>query len=282
MRTAWLNGDLVDEASAGVSVRDRGLLLGDSVFETIAVYDGRPFRLDEHLARLERSAQLVILSLPLSREEFATAVRSVIEANSLARGSVRLTVTRGVGPSGIALPPSPSPTVLVSASELRDLDSLQGEGVDVIATRTPKIPTECIPAEAKTGNYLNGILARAEAQRSGAFEAVLCHVHGDLAEATTANVFCVIGGQVYTPPADGRILPGLARAEVFLIGAELGVPVIEARLHPDRLLTSDEVWLTNSLIEIAPVRSVEEIRLPRPWRMYERFLAAYRERVARG
>ncbi len=282
MSTVWLDGNLVPEDGAGVSVRDRGLLLGDSVFETIAVYRGQPFRLDEHLARLERSAQLVLLSLPTAREEFASAVRSVIDANRLERGSVRLTVTRGSGPPGIALPPAPSPTVLVTTSEARDLGSLQSEGVDVIATRTPKIPTECIPAEAKTGNYLNGVLARAEAQRSGAFEAVLCHVHGDLAEATTANVFCVIGGKVYTPPADGRILPGLVRAEVFQIGAELGIPVLETRLHPDRLLTSSEVWLTNSLIEIVPVRSVEELPLPRSRPFYERFIAAYRERVARG
>jgi len=275
MSIVYLNGLLLPEEEARISPRDRGLLLGDSIFETMPVYSGRVFLLDRHLARLADSAAAVLLNLPCSSEDLVRAVTDTIEANGVAMGSVRLTVTRGVGPAGIDPLAETTPTVLVMTAAPRDLAPLKAAGVDVVISDVVRNLPAAVPCFAKTGNMLNNILGRAAASRAGAFEAVMLNTDGTVAEGTVSNVFAVIGGIVHTPPADGRILPGVTRGAVLEILSELNVAAVEQPFGMPELLSAEEIWLTNSLIEVLPVRSCAGRPLPGPWPVWQKVDAAY-------
>jgi len=281
MSLVFLNGALVPEAEARVSVRDRGFLYGDSVFETLPVYSGRVFLLAELLSRLVASASRILLPLPWTVEELAQSVTVTIGANSLDRGSLRLTISRGTGPPGIDPLAHCQPTLVIAPAPARDHTTDRERGVAVVISSVPKASAEAIPADAKAGNWLNHILARRDASEAGAFEALLLHADGSVAEGTVSNAFAVRGGTVATPPADGRILPGITRWAVLRLLAELGIPAEERVLLPDDLHAADEVWITNSLIEILPACSLDGEPLASPWPLCRHVQQAYTDWVRR-
>lgn len=281
MSLVFLNGALVPEAEARVSVRDRGFLYGDSVFETLPVYSGRVFLLAEHLARLTASASRILLPLPWTVEDLAQFVTATIGANSLDRGSLRLTVSRGTGPPGIDPLAQCQPTLVIAPAAARDHTVEREHGVAVVISSVPKASAEAIPADAKAGNWLNHILARRDAAEAGAFEALLLHADGSVAEGTVSNVFVARAGTVSTPPADGRILPGITRWAVLRLLAELGIPAEERVLLPADLRAADEVWITNSLIEILPVNRLDGVPLATRWPLCRHVRQAYADWVAR-
>ncbi|MBQ0819510.1 MULTISPECIES: aminotransferase class IV [Microvirga] len=244
----WLNGTLCSVETARIVPTDRGLMLGDGLFETILVQAGQPRRLVAHLARLHAGARVIGLALPPIN--FTAAFQALLDANSLSDGSLRLTITRGSGPRGILPPADPQPTILITAYPLAPhLASARC----VLARCTRR--NEYSPlAGVKSLNCLDNVLARREAAARGADDAILCNTAGLLAEATAANLFLVRGRQIMTPPLGDGALPGVMRAAMLDLGA------VEMRLSAEDILDADEAFLTSSL-GMRGVCQIEQRRL---------------------
>jgi branched-chain amino acid aminotransferase len=229
---AYINGRFLPESQASVSIFDRGFLYGDGVFETMRTYGGRIFRAVEHMDRLFTGLQALGIESVLSPEELRAVCRSLTEMNGTSEGVARVYRTRD------------SIVVTVRPHELaaRNLTAL---------VSTVRIDSHL--SQHKTANRLPYILAQQEAQSEGADEAVLLNAAGRVVEFTTSNLFIVMDGQLYTPPLTDGPLPGITRHVVLTLAKEMGVPVNETGFGPEFLETADEVFATNSLLEIAPV-----------------------------
>lgn len=243
----WLNGNLVDEVDARIRADDRGFLLGDGVFETLAVRDFKPLRLDRHLARLAEGLRVCGIVPPYSPDDLQAALRKTAQVNGIEHGTLRLTVSRGPAPRGLRPPVNSSPSVLITAfvQPLAPPKPIKA----VIAATTRR--NEHSPlSRIKSLNYLEGVLAVMEAHQRNADDALLLNTAGFLAEASAANLFCVIDGKTVTPPISDGVLPGVMRAAVIeAIGA------IERSISPDQLESASEVFLTNS----GGIRAIVEI-----------------------
>ncbi len=243
-----LNGVLMAAADARIDPADRGLTLGDGLFESLRARDGEILRLDAHLARLRAGAAVIGLPLPMSDEALGDSLRETLRGNDIDDGVLRLTVTRGPAGRGLLPPASSHPTILVTAAAQGGQPP--GPVAAVIAATTRR--NEYSPlSRCKTINYLDNILARREADERGADEALMLNTAGRLAETTIANLFLVIGGDLVTPPVADGALPGVMRADVIaLAGAG------ERPLAPEDLARASEAFVTNSL-GIRPLVSVD-------------------------
>jgi len=272
-----VNGDLVPAAEATVSVRDRGFMYGDAVFETMRAYDGAVFRFDAHLDRLANSCSLLGIDHDLPDAVFRERVRETLSANDLTEAYVKLSVSRGVQPGKLDPGPATDPTVVVQVSELD-----RGPAWDTPATLetspVQRIPDDAIPAAAKTHNYLNGILARRSVD---ADEAMLLDADGFVAEGASSNVFFVEDGTLHTPSLDGPLLPGITREVVLDVADGCGIPVETGRYDPDDLRSADELFCTNSTWELRPVERYDDTTYgDHP--VTDRLLDAYRARTRRS
>jgi len=232
-----LNGELVDAAAARIAPDDRGLTLGDGLFETIAVTKGAPKRLPAHLDRLRMNAKALGIPMPFTDKRLQDMVGALIAANDLSEAALRITLTRGPGVRGLAPPDGATPTLLITSGERPPLDSV----TLMVASCTRR--NEHSPlARIKSLNYLDSILARQEAVAAGADDAVLLNTQGRVAEATAANIFLLVGGGLLTPPVSEGALPGIMRAEVIrLARAE------ERAVTVGDLEAASEMFLTNAL-----------------------------------
>jgi len=264
----WLDGALVDEEAARVSARDHGFLVGDGVFETLRVYVGEPFDLEEHLARLAESA--AAMGLELGGHDLARAARDVLEVNALADARMRITVTSGGGPAGLARGGGP-PTVLVVAAPLTPWPPTSSAIVSRVR-RDEHSPL----AGVKTTSLAESVVALSEARAAGADEALLLNLAGDVCEATTANVFAVRDGVPVTPPLDSGCLAGITREHVLALGGE------ERALAPEDLRGADEAFLTSSTREVQPLVAIDggPVGDGRPGPVTGRLADAYSEMVA--
>ncbi|MFP4590951.1 MAG: aminotransferase class IV [Halobacteriales archaeon] len=259
-REAVVDGAVVDETAATVNVRDRGFRYGDAAFETMRVYAGSLFAWTPHADRLEATCEAIGLDHGLDRDTLLAHARRAIAANDLREGAVRLSITRGVQPGALA-PTSPvEPTVVVTVRSL-PRGGLDGEPVwdapaAVRVVETRKIPDACLPAAAKTHNYLNGVLARLELP-DGADEALLRDLDGRVVEGTTSNLFLVRDGTLVTPPTSAPVLPGVTRAGVLALAGALDVPVERRAPRPAELSEADEAFLTNTSWEVRPIGAVD-------------------------
>jgi branched-chain amino acid aminotransferase len=282
-RLASIDGTLHAPDEARVSVYDRGFLYGDSVFETIRTYGGEPFALADHLARLARSAERVGIDLPISAADFGMEIRLAVRAARNPESYARAMLTRGSGPLGLdpslALAPLRvilvEPLVLPPASAYRD-------GVKVVTVRTVRAADAA--QGAKVGNYLASLLALKHAKGQGAHEALILDGAGRVVEGTTSNVFLVQGGDLVTPPEEAGILPGITRAHLLEVAAELRCAVRQEPVTPADLAAADEVFITSSLREIIPVVRVDDVVVGggRPGRVTRALHAAFRARVGLG
>jgi branched-chain amino acid aminotransferase len=279
-----LDGRLVEEADARISVFDRGLLYGDGVFETMRACGGRIFRLEAHLERLERSALLAEFEDLPPRAALASDLTALLQANRLADARLRLTLTRGAGRPGDYVQAAGPPTRIATAAPFTGIDpALHAGGVALLVSRRQAVPAEVLDAAIKTTSRLASVLARREAARAGAFEAALLDAAGNLTEGTTSNLFLVRQGRLLTPAIDGRALPGVTRAVVLETARDAGIEVDERPLPAPLLGEADEIFLTNTSWEVLPVTRVDGRPAGggRPGAVTKALLAAYRERVRR-
>jgi branched-chain amino acid aminotransferase len=278
----YLNGSLVEEADAKVSVFDHGLLYGDGVFEGIRLYGGNVFRLDEHLERFENSAKAILLEMPLTRAQWSAAICETCRANGLTDGYIRAVVTRGVGDLGLApwLCAKPSYFVIASKISLYPKEHYE-EGLAIVTVATRRIGPAEIPATIKSLNYLNNILAKIEARQAGALEAIMLNELGHVAEATADNVFIVHKGEILTPSASQGALKGVTRSTIIDIAASLGIPERECTLTRYDIWCADECFLTGSGAEVIPVVKLDGrvIGTGKPGAITKRLLAEFRKRV---
>ncbi|MBI5406268.1 MAG: branched-chain-amino-acid transaminase [Nitrospirae bacterium] len=253
----FLNNSLVPEEAAKVSVLDRGFLYGDGVFETLRVYSGTIFHCNDHLDRLFQSAEAIYLQLPFTRDYLIEALYKTLEANHLNDAYLRLSVTRGVSEPGLDIGGCPSSTLTIIAKEFSGYpDNLYQSGIRAAVVNTRRIPASALNPAIKSLNFLNNIMARVEATRLNAAEAIMLNMEGYVAEGTVSNIFMVKDGIVKTPPLSAGILNGVTRSIVIDLLKENGIPVIEQAFYPNEFYTADECFVTSTLYEVMPMTSI--------------------------
>lgn len=250
----FINGSLVPKEDAKISVFDRGFLYGDGVFETIRIYNGVPFMLDEHMERLIAGLKaLRFQKLPAGVKVY---VSRVIEANKVSNGVLRIVVTRGEIVSGIDPLACMEPTVVITAKEGIPYNvEAYSRGFRAIVAKIRKDQRSPL-CRVKSANFLTHILARGEAADAGIDEALMLNYDGSLTEGTVSNLFLVKGNTIFTPSVESGILPGVTRKVVIVLAREMGFNVKEGEIGPEELLGGDEAFLTNSLLEIMPLVEV--------------------------
>lgn len=254
----YLNGKLIPEREAKISVFDHGLLYGDGVFEGIRSYNGRVFELEAHIDRLYDSAKAVALEVPLTRTGMLKAVCRTCKANGTTDGYIRVVVTRGVGTLGLNPYLCKKPQIIIIAADIQLYPKkLYADGLTIVTVGTMRNLPEAVNPRIKSLNYLNNILAKVEAINSGCMEAVMLNAQGAVAEATGDNLFIVRGNTVVTPPVSEGILEGITRNVVMGLARERGYAVHEARLSRYDLYTADEVFLTGTAAEVIGVVDID-------------------------
>ncbi|WP_408959488.1 aminotransferase class IV [Natrinema sp. 74] len=259
-RLYHVDGELVPASEATVSVDDRGFRYGDAAFETLRAYGGTVFAWDRHLERLDRTCEALSLAHGLSADDLRRRIDETLAANDLADAYVRLSITRGVQPGKLTPHPEVDPTVVVYVKPL-PRGGLEGEPVwndpaAVETVETRRIPDDAVPAAAKTHNYLNGILARAELG-DNADEALIRDLEGAIAEGATSNLFFVRDGELYTPTTDGPVLPGITRELVLECARVAEIPVHEGNYEVADVHAADEAFLTNRTWELRPIAALD-------------------------
>jgi branched-chain amino acid aminotransferase len=259
----YLNDRIVPEEEALVPVTDRGFLYGDGVFETMRAYSGVIFMLKRHMERLARSADLIGLGLPRDEDGIISAVMETIGANSLRDAITRVSVTRGAGPRGIDPTVETRPTFVVMAWPFSPYPSEFFErGVELITARTRRNISSSLDPAIKSMNFLNNIMAKGEASRAGAFDALMLNAEGYVAECTVSNIFFVRDGAVHTPSLASGILAGVTRQHVLSLARGLGHGVEEGMYMPEELQSANEVFLTGTSIEVLPVSRLDKAGFP--------------------
>ena len=276
----WLDGKLVDESEAKISVFDHGLLYGDGVFEGLRFYNGRVFRLEEHIRRLFDSAHAIVLDLPWTQEEVIKFTCETVAANGLKDGYIRLVITRGAGELGLNpyLCKVPSMFIIASTIKLYPEEHYEnGLAIITCATRRPA-PAALMP-QVKSLNYLNNIMAKVEAIQSNALEAVMLNEQGYVAECTGDNLFLLKNGVLLTPLISDGALDGITRAVIIELAEKLGVPFKEKSLTRYDIYTADECFLTGTAAEVIPVVALDRRKIGdgKPGEYTKRFLKAFHE-----
>lgn len=254
----YLNGKFVPEEEGKISIFDHGLLYGDGVFEGLRSYNGKIFKLDEHLERLYKSGKAIALEIPLKFEELKKAVIETVRINNLRDSYIRIVVTRGVGDLGLDPRKCKTPTIFIIASSIQLYpESLYEKGIDLVTVATRRNLNEALNPAIKSLNYLNNILAKIEANNAGATEGLILNQFGYVSECTGENIFIVKKDNLITPPISAGALEGITRKVVMEIGENIGLKVKEENLTRYDIYTSDECFLTGTAAEIVPVVRVD-------------------------
>ena len=282
MKKIYLDGLIVDEADAKVSVFDHGLLYGDGVFEGIRFYNHRVFRLEEHIRRLYDSAKSILLTIPLTPQEMIAATCATIRANGLVDGYIRLVITRGVGPMGLSPYKCPKASVII----IVDTISLYSEeayanGLTMATCSSRRPSHDILSPQVKSLNYLNNVMAKVEALQAGAEEGLILNDLGLVAECTGDNVFVIRDGFITTPPITAGALPGITRAAVIDIATELGIPLAERDLSRHDIYTCDECFLTGTAAEVIAATKLDQrvLGTGKPGPITQKIIARFREIV---
>jgi branched-chain amino acid aminotransferase len=276
----YIDGKFYSEAEAKVSVFDHGLLYGDGVFEGIRFYNGRVFRLEEHLQRLWASAHSICLEVPMTRQEMAEALLNTIRQNDLRDGYIRLVVTRGVGNLGLNPEQCKNPSVIIIAATIALYhEDFYRKGLNIVTVATRRSNPASLNPAVKSLNYLNNVMARIEANLAGADEALMLNDEGNVAECTADNVFIVKHGQIFTPPITAGALRGITRSVVFDIAGEFDINIVEADFTRHDIFVADECFLTGTAAEIVPVIKADGrfIGNGKPGPVTTRIIARFRE-----
>jgi branched-chain amino acid aminotransferase len=286
--TVSVNGRIVDEDHAVISVFDHGFLYGEGIYETLRTYNGQPFLFDRHMRRLRNSASMLALPVPLTDQEMANRCRDTMRVAGLGMGRgndeayIRILVTRGVGEMSYDTAHCPSPSIIVIVKpHVAPPREIFEHGVMVALVDTIRNHPGTVNPLIKSNNLLNNALAMQEAFRRGGFEGVMRNYRGELAECTQSNLFVVKGGTALTPPLDAGLLPGITREFLFEVGRDVAIPVREAVLHDPDLLGADEAFLTSTTREVVPIVRVGDHRIGAgvPGPVTRALLAGYRTKA---
>jgi len=254
-----IDGKYYPKSQAKISVYDHGLLYGDGVFEGIRAYNGVVFKLKEHIDRLYRSARVIMLDIPLTKEEMMKAVIETLRKNNFRDAYIRLLVTRGVGDLGLDPRNSPKPTVIVITDVIR-LHSTEAKekGIRAMIVWVKRDPVDATSHEVKSLNYLNSIMGKIEANIAGFDEAICLDKNGHLSEGIGENLFIVQNGKVITPPTSTGALVGITRDVIMKLAEKLGYEAIEKTVTPTDLFTADEAFFTGTAAEVVPIVEVNK------------------------
>ena len=261
-RIVWINGEFVQEKDARVSVFDHGLLYGDGFFEGIKAWDGKVFKLKEHIDRFYDSAAFLNIKLQQSREEMQEIVLNSVAINGLNEGVcyIRLVATRGRGDLGI----NPRkcrehPTVYCIAASIQlHPEELYQTGLKCIVCATRRNSIQSLPGSVKSLNYINNILGVMEANRAGADEGIMLNLEGYVVEGTAENLFFARHGEIHTPALHTGALAGITRASIMEIAGRKGYKVHEGQYTVFDIYTADEVWMTGTGADLIPVVDIED------------------------
>lgn len=245
----YFGGEYVPYDQARIHVEDRGNQFADGIYEVIRYYAGRPFEMEAHLERLQRSAEGIRLTLPMSMEEFAAIADEVVRRNGLQDANLYMQVTRGIAPRNHLFPKDAEPTVFMVARPAQPPDEeLRKSGVQCMSLEDMRWKM----CNIKSLALLPNVLARQEANDSGAYEGILVR-DGIVTEGTATNVFAVIGKRLVTHPEGRYILSGITRGVVLELAERLRMPAAEEPFTLSELKEADEVFLTGTTVEVLPV-----------------------------
>lgn len=279
MNQIYLNGKFVPEEQATVSVFDHGFLYGDGVFEGIRAYGGRVFRLEDHVRRLFDSAQAIMLSIPMSQEEMCSAILETLKRNNLRDAYIRPIVSRGYGDLGLDPNKCKKATVIIIAIEWGAMyGNLYEVGLTAISVAVRRNSPDSLPPNIKSLNYLNNILAKIEANIKGGNEAIILDSRGLVSEGSGDNIFVIKNGKVYTPYTINN-LKGITREAVIDAAATRGYNILERDMGLFDLYTADEVFVTGTAAEVAPVTRVDGrvIGTGKPGPITKELMVAFKE-----
>jgi branched-chain amino acid aminotransferase len=251
-----LNGEIHEDAH--ISVFDHGFLFGDSVYEVVSTHHGHMCFVNEHLRRLRSSAHAISLEIPLTGEQMIREIHNTVKAAGNPDSYIRIIVTRGVGEMDIDPVTCTEPNVLIFVkSIMRYPEENYKNGINVALVSVKRNPKEALNPGIKTGNYLNNVLAKVEARKAGAADALMLNPTGQLTECTTSNFFFVRDQRLMTPSLNCGILSGITREVVLRLARENGVLVEEGEWPPDVLQNAEEAFITGTVKMVMPVTSLD-------------------------
>jgi branched-chain amino acid aminotransferase len=275
----YIDGKFYTKENAKISVYDHGLLYGDGVFEGIRAYNGRIFRLDEHIDRMYDGAKAIMLEPPVSKEKMKEIIKETLRKNNLKDAYIRPIITRGRGNLGLDPNKCPKPTIICIAETWGAMyGDLYENGLTAVTVSIRRNAPEALPTNIKSLNYLNNILAKIEANIKGGDEAIIFDVRGNLAEGSGDNIFLVKHGKIFTPFTQMN-LNGVTRGAVFDLSAKLKIEMVEANLGYFDLYTADEVFVTGTAAEIGPISKIDGriIGTGKPGPVTKKLMKAYTE-----
>jgi len=253
----YVDGQYYPKSEAKISVFDHGFLYGDGVFEGIRAYNGIVFKLKEHVGRLFQSAHVMTLQIPLMKEQLVDAVVETLRKNNLKDAYIRLVVSRGAGDLGLDPRKCPKPTIVIIAGAIvLHGNEAKEKGITTLISWVRRHPVDSTSHEIKSLNYLNSILAKIEANNSGADEAICLDKTGFVSEGVGENIFIVKNGRIHTPPICSGALPGITAQVVTKLAVKLGFDIMDSNVTPYQLLNADEAFFTGTAAEIVPIREV--------------------------
>ena len=258
----YIDGEYYPKSQAKISVFDHGLLYGDGVFEGIREYNGVVFKLKEHIDRLYRSAHVIELKIPLTKEEMLQAVVETLRRNRLKDSYIRLVVTRGVGDLGLDPRKCPKPSVIVITDTISlHATGAKENGITAMFSWVRRNPVDATSQEIKSLNYLNSVLAKIEANANSVDEALCLESNGYVAEGVGENIFIVKNGALLTPPTSTGALAGITAEAVTQLAAKLGIKLTVTNLTPFMIFTADEAFFTGTAMEMVPIREVNKRKI---------------------
>ncbi|MYB93499.1 branched-chain-amino-acid transaminase [Candidatus Poribacteria bacterium] len=276
----YIDGEFLPKAEAKVSVFDHGLLYGDGVFEGIRSYNGRVFKLDEHLERLYDSAKSIMLEIPISIETMKETVLETLRRNHLREAYIRLIITRGVGDLGLDPDKCPKPSIIIIADKIVLYpQKFYEDGLEIVTASVRRNYAEAINPRIKSLNYLNNILAKIEGKQAGAEEVLMLNAEGYVVECSGDNIFWIKNGTLVTPPVHMGILEGVTRNSVIDIAREAGIRLEERVFTRHDLYIADECFLTGTAAEVIPVVKIDRRAIGdgQPGKITQRLIAAFRQ-----
>ena len=255
----YVDGAFLSQADAKISVFDHGLLYGDGIFEGICIYEAKVFRLDQHLKRMYESAKTIGLTIPLTMDQFKAAIVETVRRNKMEDGYIRPIVTRGVGKLGLNPNNCEKPTVIIIPQNAESYPLLTAgrKPAKAIVSSIRRTPSFCLPASAKTLNYLNNVLAKQQANFAGVDEAIMLDWRGFVSEGTGDNLFIMRNGTLMTPPLHSSVLAGVTRQVVLELAGALGINVEEHELTLHDLYNAEEAFFVSTSLEIQPLVMID-------------------------